>query len=522
MRASWVRALGIALGCGLHVACEGAPPIPDAAASPDAASAPDAYAPDAVVIDAGVPLEGFSLDEWRACPGAPTTATYRCAVLTTPIDWSRPDGPRIRRPVRRYPATGERRGVLFWNPGGPGAATFPTRILAGVPAIVAAYDVFSLDWRGVGASDILLSCPRPASAEIYRYQTSTGALADSMERALELSRNTAADCLASLDPVLVEHVGSEDMARDLEAMRILLGEERISFVGYSYGTVLGASYARLYPDRVDAFVLDSPVHPSLDWLADEETQIASQEAAFERFFAWCVREDCAFAQGRDAAALSEAFDAILAELLARPRFAVGPTGAENVLGASSLLGWMVENLRNPFGWPRLGQSLRDMEDGNFIEITRMFSEPEMTRNLGLRVITHLDRPFLEAWDDADGVEHFLASVLPATPRAGYSFLVRLGAELAMAEIPAIPIEMAAPDAPAVLVIGGRHDTQTPYAGAVAYREVVGRGSHLLTYEGDGHAISEVVPCLGAEVARFLLDPSRPPSVTSCDAVEVTP
>ena len=69
------------------------------------------------------------------------------------------------------------------------------------------------------------------------------------------------------------------MARDLEAMRIPLGEERISYVGYSYGTVLGAAYARLYPERVDAFVLDSPVHPSLDWLADEEAQIASQEGA---------------------------------------------------------------------------------------------------------------------------------------------------------------------------------------------------------------------------------------------------
>ncbi len=516
----WTRvAVAVLLGvCG----CDGGSPSPDAAHA-DAAALPDARAPDAAIPpDAGPMLAGFSLDEWRACPGAPASATYRCAVLTTPIDWSRPDGPTIRRPVRRYPATGVRRGVLFWNPGGPGAATFPQRILGGVPEIVAAYDLLSLDWRGVGASDRLLSCPRPASTEIFIYQTTTGALAESMERALELQRTVAADCLAAVDPLLLEHVGSEDMARDLEAMRILLGEERLSFVGFSYGTVLGATYARLFPDRVDAFVLDSPIHPSLEWLADQEAQIVSQEAAFDRFLAWCVRLDCAFAQGRDEPALGDALDAIVEELLARPRFAVGPTGAENVVGASMFLGWMVETLSSPPAWPRLGQSLRDMENGNFIEITRLFSEAGMTNDLGYDLIRHADRPFLERWDAADGAEHFLARILPMAPHSGYTFLGRLGGALAMAEVPSEPLVLAAPDAPPVLVIGGRHDTQTPYPGALAMRDAVGRGSHLVTYEGDGHAISDAIPCLRAEVVRFLLDPSRAPTVTSCAALEVTP
>jgi len=163
-----------------------------------------------------------------------------------------------------------------------------------------------------------------------------------------------------------------------------------------------------------------------------------------------------------------------------------------------------------------------MERGDYSAIAATFSEPGMTRALGLNVISHADRPLLEPWDEADAVEHLLSSVLPVAPHTGYSFTSRIGGELAMASIPATPISFAAPDAPAVLVIGGRHDTQTPYAGALAMRDAVGRGSHLVTYEGDGHAISGSVPCLHAEAVRFLLDPSRPPTVTSCAALEVTP
>ncbi|MYR38677.1 alpha/beta fold hydrolase, partial [Streptomyces sp. SID4944] len=231
-----------------------------AAAAP--ASAPSATASPATATGA---LDRYTQQKpkWKRCE-ASAPAEFQCATIQVPLDYRAPGGKRLDLAISRIKSTapGKRHGVLLSNPGGPGGPGIymPLALQEELPASVTQkYDLIGFDPRGVGESSPV-SCNLTLEEEDwlrpYKKETFTKDVA--------WARKVAEKCRAKSGSVL-PHITTRNTARDLDVLRAVLGEKKLSYLGYSYGTYLGAVYTQLFPGRVDRFVLDSAVDPARAW-----------------------------------------------------------------------------------------------------------------------------------------------------------------------------------------------------------------------------------------------------------------
>ncbi|MBF6575461.1 alpha/beta hydrolase [Nocardia farcinica] len=207
----------------------------------------------------------------------------RCAVVSVPMNHAEPDGPRIELTVSRIAASGERRGALFTNPGGPGvdALDFWAQRLSAVPAeLVEHYDLLAVQPRGLRWATPL-ACAVDAAAP---GQVST--TDEELKRACDAAQ-----------PGYLDTITTENTARDLDAVRAALGLDRIDYLGTSYGTYLGAVYATLFPDRVGRMVLDSNVHPGWIWTEEFAQQQAAGKQRMDDLFGWIAERDAEYHLG---------------------------------------------------------------------------------------------------------------------------------------------------------------------------------------------------------------------------------
>ncbi|MFF4096541.1 alpha/beta fold hydrolase [Streptomyces sp. NPDC001834] len=250
---------------------------------------------------------------WGACPAAEPpdpdpSPRAQCATVKVPLDWSKPQGPKIGIFVARYRATDPARriGVLMSNPGGPGTPGADDALYADDPVsgyspdMLRRFDMIGFDPRGIGRSgsavcdetitESIPARPRDA-AEFERLRTLNGRLADS--------------CLQRTGP-LAAHMDTESVARDMDAIRAALGESRISFIGHSYGTSLGERYARLFPGRLRALALDSAMDPDRPdaerYLTDAGVTV---DDTLNRLAAWCEKDPSCALNGKDLIAVTD-------------------------------------------------------------------------------------------------------------------------------------------------------------------------------------------------------------------------
>ncbi|MFJ6656582.1 alpha/beta fold hydrolase [Streptomyces sp. NPDC091377] len=324
---------------------------PTALAAPAALAAPTALAAPAAEPDrrtASTPLTpSVSPIRWGGCPanepfpepGPPA----ECGTIRVPVDWAKPKGPKTEVFVARYRATdpAQRIGVLMSNPGGPGNPGADTAMYADLeytPEMLRRFDIVSFDPRGIGRSegircDESLAAKLPArprdAAEFERLRTLNGKLAES--------------CLRQMGP-LAAHMDTDSVARDMDAIRAAVGEERISYLGHSYGTSVGERYARLFPERLRALALDSSVDPSGAGAERFLTDAAvTLDAIFERLRSWCQTDPTCVLKGRDLAAVN-------AELFARAEagtlYEPGPNGpTRKKIDADQLTNYLYGTLR---------------------------------------------------------------------------------------------------------------------------------------------------------------------------------
>ena len=246
---------------------------------------------------------------WHGCSGG-----FRCGTLTVPVDEAAPAGPTLDLAVIRRPARdpGTRIGSLVFNPGGPGApaVAFLRSIADTLPdQIRDRFDLVAFDPRGVGSSHPIECQDSLDPVFDQSFQPETAA-----ERAglVDAVRSLAAAC-AARSGALLPHVSTVDAVHDLERLRVALGEDTLSFVGYSYGTFLGASYASAHPDRVRAFVLDGPVDSTMSAREVALAQARGFEHALDDFLADCsAHPGCAFHHDGDAAGAYDALRALAA------------------------------------------------------------------------------------------------------------------------------------------------------------------------------------------------------------------
>nr|WP_225953733.1 alpha/beta hydrolase [Kibdelosporangium phytohabitans] len=431
---------------------------------------------------AGV-AQGQSDLAFGACP-APINGAYpniRCAELTVPIDYSNPTTGNVTVQVSRLAAAdpAKRRGVLVVNPGGPGAPGLtygPGSWAARLPASVRdSYDIIGFDPRGAGRST-----PMRCLAEGDEFWGPPMPDPDpAANRRLNFDRSAqyAQACHTNARAKLTPHLTTRNVARDIDTLRTRLGVPKISFVGYSYGTYLGATYASLYPARVDRMVLDSNVNPTPPDFAYRWTlsQAAAAGPALSHYFGWIASHDDVFGLGSSAAAVRARWDGALATLRAQPRGA---------LGAYEFLDMSFNNLYNENDWVGFGHALADFavraDDAGLQARTFDRRTPGTgfeTQYSVYSAVTCNDAP----WPRRENTVVADAEALQSqTPFAWY---VQFFSVCYTWPTPAQPhLTVRGDNLPPILMFNSTGDIATPYAGALALHQAL-PSSVLVTEAG---------------------------------------
>ncbi|CAM5309372.1 alpha/beta hydrolase [Streptomyces avidinii] len=247
---------------------------------------------------------------WHRCsPEGP--ASYECATLKVPLDYRRPDGRTIDLAISRMKSENpaKRHGAMLLNPGGPGGSGLDLPLLMNdaMPKDVREqYDLIGFDPRGVGASSPLTCGLTDAEQNFDRaYRPET------FGSDVTWARTVADKCREKAGSVL-PHITTRNTARDMDTIRAVLGERKLSYVGYSYGTYLGAVYSQMFPDRTDRFVLDSGVDPQRIWRGMIQVWATEAEPAFARWTQWAAQRSAEYGLGDTPKAVSETFWGLVA------------------------------------------------------------------------------------------------------------------------------------------------------------------------------------------------------------------
>lgn len=450
---------------------------------------------------------------WRTCP---QDDRADCATLTVPADWSVTGGPTIELAIIRYRATvsSERIGVLLTNPGGPGASG--KQFVLGRPfttPITERFDIVSWDPRGVGDSTPL-SC---GGLTVRNFLADDPSPDDPTEQSdLDDDARALADQCARQDESLVGHLGTRETVQDMDAIRAALGEDTISYVGFSYGSLYGLRYAEAHPERLRAWVLDGVVDPSQDLEAFLLGQASAFQAAFERAIGACgQRPSCPLGADPMDAATTLAADVEVSPL---PVDADGSGAAPGIdavtrLGPAELSAGYVEALYDPSDWPRLWSAIAAGLDGDGTGMGRLAAEYyDFAGFTAYAATTCVD---VSHPGDASAYAAFAARAVTASPL--------LGAGIANEMLPCVywPAGLTgdvgpvtALGAPPSLVIGRTGDPATPYANAITVAGQV-HGAHLVTSTGDGHTSYNDSDCVHDVVDRYLVGLELPPTDPQC-------
>lgn len=445
-----------------------------------------------------------------------------CGRLGVPLSYDAPDGPNLQLAVMRVPARRPdlRIGTLVVNPGGPGGSGVTTMLeLGALPAEVQdRFDLVGFDPRGMVRSEPI-DC-YPSGGPTPDDSSGTDAIWGIVHARI-------VSCASSFG-WLLPHLGTNNVARDLDRLRAALGEERLNFLGFSYGTAIGATYARMFPERVRAFVLDGAVDTSTSFerLLSEQT-VAGAEALFTRFAAAC---DAASATCPIAGRAASAWAALAAHATQKTlrvrvpdRVPLAPevvrSGSMTLEFARSLAFDLLSDDRR---WPSLAWSIAEGATGDatgFVEqalggATAVLGRDPYLQDEGFVAVTCVDTHHRGSFAEVTAARRLLEASAPT-----FGDLFMSEPALACAFWPAStdpvlsgPVQTPSP----VLVVGNTGDPNTPYPWAVAlHGKLV--GSALLTWDGVGHTAfaSGRSTCVDQYVTRYLVDGTLPPAGTVC-------
>jgi len=434
---------------------------------------------------------------WTTCPDDPDNPGVpdgECGTLRVPLEWDRPWGPSIGLAVARHRATdpAHRLGVLLADAGGPGTSGAEIPLSAGYfsPELRARFDIVGFDLRGTGNSGYI-SCENPPGgpdepADRARF-----------EALRAYNRQVVTDCRARNLPVF-DHADTAANARDLDAVRRALGEDKISFLGTSYGSLLGQQYAERYGERVRAMVLDSTIDHSVDLTHFVGDRAAALDELFGQFVAWCDRTAACALHGQDilatwrraqAAADGMPFphnwlrDEVYSDMRGPDWDSVARVIAETAAGSTPVRAEFVPN----YDSVRLAVVCQDFDlrIRDFARYSALYAE-ELRRSPIMRgsPIGH-----------GEAMACLGVSGPPANP----------------------PHRLSIPRAPRILLLNARYDPATPYAWAVNIHRQAPANTTLVTYEGSGHEIYHRSTCGRALTDDYLLTLRAPRHDVSCPA-----
>jgi len=462
-------------------------------------------APSSTVQPADPSTSGFPADwtpaplDWSPCEIDPG---LDCSELDVPRDWAKPDGPTVTLALARRPATGTSEGTLLTNPGGPGGSGVD--FIAGGPLsdeTEQRFDTVSWDPRGVGASTAI-TCD--AGVEDFVHADSQPDTPQEQSDLDAAAAQISADCAREAGDLL-PFVGTANVARDMEAIRLALGGEPLNYVGFSYGTQIGQEYAALFPTHIRSMVLDGVVDPSLSFTEFLTAQAQAFEQSFNANAIACADVGVTTCGVSDLAAT---YDRVIARAETEPlRTPTGSLGPSEIAVAATYSAYV------PEGWRELGPALASADLGDGGKLADLAA----------------------SYYDFGGYPSYAAVVCidappPAGPAAYREFsrrateaAPRFGAAVANEMLPcatwpapavADPVPSIPSTVPPILVVGNTGDPATPYSNALA---VANRTPNavLLTVETDGHTAYGSSTCVDDIVDAYLIDLTLPPPDTTC-------
>ncbi|SEB95599.1 alpha/beta hydrolase fold [Paramicrobacterium humi] len=458
--------------------------------------------------------------EWSADGCA---SGFECATVRAPMNWDKPEAGEIELALIRHKAGGKALGSLLVNPGGPGASgyDFVAKSLdyAVDSTLKSNYDIVGFDPRGVGRSTAV-ACYDDAEMDDYLYSLPKNRDVGSSAWIAEMSANAKAygqACLDNTGPFL-QYVTTVQAAKDLDLLRAVLGDKKLNYLGYSYGTFLGATYANLFPDNVGRLVLDGAIDPSASNFEVSKTQAVGFEDALRAFLTDCIDNNgnCAFSGSVDGA-----MDTVK-ELLAAVEASPLRSSDGRELGASTLVTAIILPLYSANNWDYLNQMFADVMAGN-ADYAFYFADQYNGRDENGHYIDNSTDAFMayncrDYQFDADPAH--MAEEAKQIEQASPVFGTYMSyGDIGCANWPftdgaprqAIHAEGAAP----IMVVGTTGDPATPYEWAEALASQLDSG-FLVTYEGEGHtAYNKGSDCVNKAVDDFLVNGTVPDEDPMC-------
>ena len=453
---------------------------------------------------------------WGRCPadsGAPSNGGWQCATMKAPLDYAHPGGRTIDIALTRLRSTGQgaRIGSLVFNfggPGGSGVSTLPA-LASGYGTLRERYDLVSFDPRGVAASEGV----RCRSDRQIQAAESIDLTPDTRAEEKAYFADAAdfgAGCARAAGPLL-SHLSTVETARDMDLLRLLLGDRKLHYLGISYGTELGGVYAHLFPQHVGRLVLDAVVDPTANSTAREKSQVRGFQHALDDYLA---------STGQDPDRGTKKIADLLTRLDARPL----PTAGDRVLNQSLATIGISLALYSKQTWPQLTTALRAAEEGDGTALLRLADSYNgrtgdgrySTETHSQRAISCRDSKERSTPDQARSRRAAFRAISPvfgdllAWDSAGWCHKWPVPG---LADTP----EVSAPGAPPILLVANTGDPATPYEGARKMAEELGKGVGIqLTWKGEGHgAYASGSRCVDRAVNAYLLDGRVPKDGTVC-------
>src|ERR1022692_4051151 len=461
---------------------------------------------------------------WQPCPTV--GAGLRCAQLQVPLDYSHPNGRKITLALSEAPATApvsQQQGILLVNPGGPGGsglsmAAFVANGLS--PAVAADYDIIGFDTRGVGSSVPAISCDPSFFAGVRPDYIPATKAAEQVQ--IDRAKTYAASCARKYG-WLLPYLTTENIARDMDSIRSALGQGKLSYFGYSYGTYIGQVYATLFPARGRRMVLDSIVDPSGAWYADNIGRDYAFEGRMKAFFAWLASHSASYQLGATPAHASASRDQARARLAAHP--ISGPAGP--MIGADEYDDTFLSGGYENGYWPILASGLAAyLHAGATTQMISAYQQAGKQNANEFAVYNAVecaDVSWPRNWSrwDSDTRKVYATAPFEAWDNAWFN------AACAFWPVhgPAKPLQIRGSGLPGILMIQGTLDAATPYAGALVAHRLLPSARMVVVAGGGNHGQSLANPpntCVDGYLNRYLATgalPGRPGLVNAtCPAL----
>ncbi len=504
------RVAAVALSATLIAACgsaakRGASPSTTPAPGSTAATAPAST----VAAQGGTPIH------WVPCTGGAGPSGYQCATIAVPRDPKDPAKGTIGMALDRRPASGTRIGSLLVNPGGPGVSGvdfLPSAVSLLNPVLLQHFDIVGFDPPGVGRTSPI-SCLSPAGLEQYYATEPDPSTPAQMSAYLAETKAFDSGC-AQNSAAELPYVSTVDAAMDMDVIRKDVGDPGLTYLGFSYGTLLGATYAGLYPTKVRAMVLDGAIDPALPVIKGLDVQSAAIEGDLNAFFSYCSStSSCPWKTGRDPV---QTFEALLNRVRARP---LPVRGSKRTVGAAALLYGTAWGLYSTKVWPFLGSALAQASAGDGTEIMELFDSYTGRQKNGTYTNEFEANTAVNCLDAPAPSVAAIEAAAPAAQAAAPVFgVANLYSELACSlwPVPATghPGPITAAGSPPILVVGTTGDPATPYSEAQALASELQHGV-LLTRVGEGHTAYPYSSCIRSNVDSYLVSLKVPAPGTRC-------